>query len=414
MADVRSGDLAQGGGEDLAPSSQIAATMEVFRTFLSLGLTSFGGPVAHLGYFRTALVERRQWLTDSTYADLVALCQFLPGPASSQVGMAVGYARAGYAGAAAAFIAFTAPSALVMLVIAYGAMAAPMEAAAPLLHGLKLAAVAVVAQAVMAMARNLTPDLPRQSIAVAAASAALILPGALAQIGVILLGAMAGLRWSDATAPLGPDAALPAPSRRAGAGFLLAFFVALAALPLAALATGDPLLAALDVFYRAGALVFGGGHVVLPMLEAGLVPKEMSKDIFLAGYGAAQALPGPLFALAAFLGAAMKVAPDPALGGLIALLAIFLPAALLVFGGLPFWAMLRGMPKARRALAGVNAAVVGLLIAALYDPVFIAGVGSPPDLALVLVGLLLLEGWKMPPWLIVAVSAPAGYALTLL
>lgn len=412
MADAHGGEAAQ--TLDAAPPARFAAAVEVFRVFLSLGLTSFGGPIAHLGYFRAALVERRKWLSDAAYADLVALCQFMPGPASSQVGMAIGYARAGYAGAAAAFIGFTGPSALVMLALAYGAMAAPMEAAAPFLHGLKLAAVAVVAQAVMAMARNLTPDLPRQTIAVAGASAALLLPGALAQIGVILCGALAGLRWSDATAPLGPDFHLAAPSRRAGVIFLLAFVAVLVALPAIALLTGDPLLAALDVFYRAGALVFGGGHVVLPMLEAGLVPKEMSKDMFLAGYGAAQALPGPLFALAAFLGAAMKAAPDAAFGGLLALVAIFLPAALLVFGGLPFWAMLRGMPKARRALAGVNAAVIGLLIAALYDPVFIAGVTSPPDLALVLVGLLLLEGWKLPPWLIVAASALAGYALALL
>jgi chromate transporter len=382
---------------------------QVFIAFLRLGLTSFGGPIAHLGYFHEAFVVRRRWLDDRSYADLVALCQFLPGPASSQVGIAIGLSRAGYAGALAAWVGFTAPSAIAMVLFAYGLSALGNAAGSGWLQGLKVAAVAVVAVAVLGMMRTLAPDRERATIAVTAAIAMLAVPSALAQVLVIVLGGLAGALLLPAEKPPA-GAALPlAVSRRTGAVLLALFFVLLIGLPLLAATIPAQGIKLFDAFYRAGSLVFGGGHVVLPLLQAAVVPQGwVSNDAFLAGYGAAQAVPGPLFTFAAYLGAVMSLPPNGWLGALICLVAIFLPSFLLVLGVLPFWEDLRRRSGARAALAGVNAAVVGLLIAALYDPVWTVGITSAADFALAAAAFLLLFVWQTPPWLVVLLSALAG------
>jgi chromate transporter len=382
---------------------------QVFIAFLRLGLTSFGGPIAHLGYFHEAFVVRRRWLDDRSYADLVALCQFLPGPASSQVGIAIGLSRAGYAGALAAWVGFTAPSAIAMVLFAYGLSALGNAAGSGWLQGLKVAAVAVVAVAVLGMMRTLAPDRERATIAVTAAIAMLAVPSALAQVLVIVLGGLAGALLLPAEEPPA-GAALPlAVSRRTGAVLLALFFVLLIGLPLLAATIPAQGIKLFDAFYRAGSLVFGGGHVVLPLLQAAVVPQGwVSNDAFLAGYGAAQAVPGPLFTFAAYLGAVMSLPPNGWLGALICLVAIFLPSFLLVLGVLPFWEDLRRRSGARAALAGVNAAVVGLLIAALYDPVWTVGITSAADFALAAAAFLLLFVWQTPPWLVVLLSALAG------
>jgi chromate transporter len=390
------------------------SALEVFRVFLGLGLTSFGGPVAHLGYFREAFVVRRQWLGDRAYADLVALCQFLPGPASSQVGMAIGLMRAGYAGMAAAWVAFTLPSALLLVAFAYGASSLEAVAGTGWIDGLKAAAVAVVAHAVLGMARSLTPDRERATIAVAGMTGAMLIPGALGQVLVILLGGALGLLWlRPKLEPGQEDEALATMvSRRTAMACLAAFFALLALLPLAASALGGGVLGLVDGFYRAGALVFGGGHVVLPLLQAEFVGTGLvERDAFLAGYGAAQAVPGPLFTFAAYLGAVVQTPPTGLLGAALALLAIFLPSALLIVGGLPFWDMLRAAPLARRALAGVNAAVVGLLAAALYDPVFTEGVTSPLHMAVAAAAFVGLSNWQLPAWAVVIGAGLLGFVL---
>jgi chromate transporter len=386
---------------------------EVLAVFFRLGLTSFGGPVAHLGYFREEFVTRRRWLDDSAYADLVALCQFLPGPASSQVGIAIGLLRAGYAGALAAWTGFTLPSALAMVLFAYGVSALGDVAGSGWLHGLKVAAVAVVAQAVLGMIRALAPDRERATMAVTVAVIVLAFPSAWGQIGAIALGALAGALWLRAE-PTGEQAALPLDVSRATGGVLLAiFFVLLLGLPLLAATSGSHALRLFEAFYRAGSLVFGGGHVVLPLLQASVVPPGwVDNDAFLAGYGAAQAVPGPLFTFSAYLGAVMRVPPNGWMGATIALIAVFLPSFLLVIGALPFWADLRRRTLARSALNGVNAAVVGLLIAALYDPVWTAGISSRGDFALAAAAFLLLFTWQTPPWLIVILCAAGGAALS--
>ncbi len=384
----------------------------VFAVFLRLGLTSFGGPVAHLGYFREEFVARRRWLSERSYADLVALCQFLPGPASSQVGMAIGLSRAGFRGALAAWAGFTLPSALALTLFALGLSAGGNLLPAGALHGLKLVAVAVVAQAVWGMARSLCTDTPRVTIAVASACAALWWPTAWGQVGVIAAAALAGLLLFKPVAG-GPHEPLRLPvSRRAGAGLLLLFAVLLAGLPLAAQFWPSQALAQLDAFYRAGSLVFGGGHVVLPLLQAEVVPRGwVSNETFLAGYGATQAVPGPLFAFAAFLGASMTAAPSGWMGAGACLLAIFLPSFLLVAGALPFWEQLRRSLHTQAALAGVNAAVVGLLGAALYQPVWTGAVFSPADFALALLAFAALLYWKIPPWAVVLCCGAAGWLL---
>jgi chromate transporter len=381
---------------------------EVLAVFLRLGLTSFGGPVAHLGYFREEFVRRRHWLDDASYADLVALCQFLPGPASSQVGLAVGLARAGYAGALAAWIGFTLPSALIMALVGYGIGAFDL-AGSGVLRGLKAAAVAVVAQAVLGMMRTLAPDRPRATLAVVAAIAALAVPSSLGQIGAIALGAVVGMMALRDGGEIAPGALPLAVTRAVATVLLVLFFALLVGLPLLAAAVPVQGLKEFAAFYRAGSLVFGGGHVVLPLLQASVVPPGwVTEDAFLAGYGAAQALPGPLFTFAAYLGTVMRLPPSGAIGALICLVAIFLPSFLLVIGALPFWDALRKRPWAQSALTGVNAAVVGLLLAALYQPVWTVGITSAEDFALAIAAFLLLFMWQTPPWLVVIFSAAAG------
>ncbi|MGR3964893.1 chromate efflux transporter [Pseudomonas sp. 910_23] len=374
----------------------------VFLIFLRLGLTSFGGPIAHLGYFRQEFVTRRRWLSERSYAELVALCQFLPGPASSQVGIALGLSRAGYRGAAAAWAGFTLPSAIALILFALGL--AHYGGALPhgALHGLKVVAVAVVAQAVWGMARNLCRGVLRVALMLIAACVVLLQPSAWAQVGVMVVAGVAGLLLFKPESSAEPDALPIAISRRAGALWLMLFLLLLIGLPLLSAWALNPTLALVDAFYRTGALVFGGGHVVLPLLQAEVVPSHwVSNDVFLAGYGATQAVPGPLFTFAAFLGASMTHAPSGWLGGVIALLAIFAPSFLLIFGALPFWANLRSSPRTQAALAGVNAAVVGLLLAALYQPVWTSAIFNVYDVALALLALVALMVWKLPPWLVV-------------
>ena len=386
---------------------------EVLLTAGWLGLTSFGGPVAHIGYFREVYVVRRRWLDEDTFAGLVALCQFLPGPASSQLGIAVGIRRAGLLGGFAAWLGFTLPSAAALILFAYGVQSFGDQADAGWLHGLKVVAVAVVALALWGMARTLAPDRPRVTIAALAAIALLAAPGIAAQLAVIAGGGLVGLALlrADASAPRAQaDGQRGTPWLAVTS--LATFFALLIALPVAAGLTDVGALAVADSFYRAGSLVFGGGHVVLPLLEAEVVPPGwVSKDVFIAGYGAAQAVPGPLFTFAGYLGAAMDVVSPRWLGGLLALGAIFLPSFFLVAGVLPFWERLRGLARVRRALMGVNAAVVGLLLAALYDPVWTSAVRAPEDFALAVGAFALLAFWRVPPWAVVALAAAVGALL---
>lgn len=389
-----------------AAPAQRSSALDLFLIFLRLGLTSFGGPIAHLSYFHGEFVERRKWLTDHAYADLVALCQFLPGPASSQVGIAVGLFRGGLPGALAAWLGFTLPSAVALVLFGLALTGLGGGAHAGWLHGLKVVAVAVVAQALWSMGKSLCPDRARASVAVVAAVLAGALPGAVGQIGVIVAGGMAGWLWLSPQAGL-PHSPLPVRLRkRSGVLALIVFAGLLLMLPPAAAQADRYALHLFDSFYRAGALVFGGGHVVLPLLQAEVVPPGwVSDDAFLAGYGAAQAVPGPLFTFAAYLGAVSSQSPNGWLGAAVALVAIFLPAFLLVIGALPLWEGARRHLAMQRAMLGVNAAVVGLLLAAFYRPVWTSAILSPADFALAAVGFLLLAFWKLPPWLVVALCA---------
>ncbi|WP_341889163.1 chromate efflux transporter [Variovorax sp. YR752] len=388
--------------------------LEVFLAFLALGLTSFGGPVAHLGYFRAEFVERRKWLDDKSYSDLVALCQFLPGPASSQVGIALGLGRAGWGGALAAWLGFTLPSAVALILFAAGVTHWSALAQSGAVHGLKVVAVAVVAQAVWGMAKSLCPDRLRAGVAIVAALLVLAVPSAVGQIVAIVAGGVVG-RWA---LQLGP---LPAAQHRdygvrkaTGAALLGLFAVLLVALPMLAAATQWQPLSVIASFYQSGALVFGGGHIVLPLLQASVVPPGLvSNDVFLAGYGAAQAVPGPLFTFAAFLGAAMPGPFGGWAGGVALLLAIFLPAFLLVAGALPFWETLRQREGVQRAMAGVNAAVVGVLLAALYDPVWTSAIHSKADFGLALAAFGLLVYARLSPVWVVGLAAVAGWLLAL-
>ena len=383
---------------------------EVFSTFLKLGLTSFGGPIAHLGYFRDEVVTRRKWLSDAAYADLVALCQFLPGPTSSQTGFAIGMMRAGWLGALAAFTAFTLPSALVLLVFAMTATGISGQVGNGALHGLKIVAVAIVAQAVWGMAKSLCPDRERAAIAASAVVMLAFLPGAFGMIGAIALGAVLGLALGrGAAAPVSGHVTIPV-SRRAALGAIVAFFGLLAILPL--VAGQSQALAVIDSFYRAGSLVFGGGHVVLPLLQAETVaPGWVTPDEFLAGYGAAQAVPGPLFTFAAYLGAVLGPEPNGLIGAVLALFAIFLPGFLILIAALPFWDRFRSVATAQSLMQGANAAVVGILAAALYSPVFTSAIGDLRDFALAVICFVLLAAWKAPPWMVVIVAAAGGVAL---
>ncbi|WP_083006433.1 chromate efflux transporter [Halomonas sp. GT] len=385
---------------------------EVFWAFLALGLTSFGGPVAHLGYFRTAFVERRQWLSESAYADLVALCQFLPGPASSQVGFALGLMRAGPWGAAMAWLAFTLPSAIVLALFAFGAAVLDGPIASGIIHGLKVVAVAIVAHAVWGMARNLCPDQTRVGIALAAVLVVVMVSGPLGQVAAIVLGGIAGLALCRMVAAATPSEPLQFPvSRRAGTVALGLFAALLILLPL--LAGSAAWLAVADAFYRSGALVFGGGHVVLPLLEAEVVQSGwITADEFLAGYGAAQAVPGPLFTFAAYLGALLP-GMNGVVGALLALLAIFIPGFLLLVGVLPFWNHFRRWQSAQALMRGANAAVVGILGTALYQPVWTSAIIGPYEFFLALTGFLLLTVWKLPAWIVVIVIALGGVVITL-
>lgn len=380
---------------------------DVFRAFLKLGVTSFGGPVAHLGYFRDEFVNRRKWIDEEGYADLVALCQFLPGPASSQVGFALGLLRAGPLGALAAWSAFTLPSAILLVLFAFGATAFTGPAGSGLLHGLKVVAVAVVAQAVWGMARTLAPDRERAGIALAAALIVTFAASSIGQVGAIVVGGIAGLqlcKGADTPSALHLHFKV---SRSAGIAALTVFFLLIVLLPV--LAGTSQAMALFDSFFRAGSLVFGGGHVVLPLLQAEVVPSGWVSDgAFLAGYGAAQAVPGPLFTFAAYLGAVANPQPNGIAGAAIALAGIFLPGFLLLIGALPFWNAFRAQPVAQAAMKGANAAVVGLLGAALYDPVWTGAVLAPRDFALALTGFLLLTVWNTPPWIVVALSAAAA------
>lgn len=388
--------------------NQEASCFDVFKVFLKLGLTSFGGPVAHLGYFRREFVEQRQWMNEHSYADLVALCQFLPGPASSQVGIAVGLSRAGIPGALAAWAGFTLPSAIILVFFAFGLHSLGDTGNAGWIHGLKIAAVAVVAHAILSMARVLTPDITRIAVALAAAATVVFLPTTGGQIGAIVMGGAAGycLLRNDNDQPYVENPFLI--SRKFAGVCLSFFFILLFGLPLLAHVFPGKITSLFDIFYRAGSLVFGGGHVVLPLLQKGVMPFGwMTNDQFLAGYGAAQAVPGPLFTFAAYLGAVM----GGWAGAGLCLVAIFLPSFLLVFGVLPFWAHLRMFKGVQSGLRGVNAAVVGILLAAFYNPVWMAGITSWMDFAVGAVAFLLLFGMKAPPWLVVALCLLTGFAL---
>lgn len=396
--------------EQRSPEATQGAPLEVFWTFLKLGLMSFWGPIAHLGYFRDELVVRRCWIDEAGYGDLVALCQFLPGPASSQVAFALGILRGrGFLGGLAAWVGFTIPSALVLFAFAAGAASFTGALAQGFLHGLKLVAVAVVGQAVWGMAHSLTPDRTRAAIALAAVAIIVFVGGSFGQIGAIALGGLAGLWLCRGPAPaLVGQLRFPV-TRRLGAVLLIVFAALLVVLPLVATQTGSQGVALFDAFYRSGALVFGGGHVVLPLLQAEVVtPSWVTNADFLAGYGLAQAVPGPLFTFAAYLGAVVGPEPNGIAGATLALIAIFLPGMLLVYGMLPFWDGLRKRAVAQAAMRGANAAVVGILGAALYDPVWTSAVSAPRDFVLALGGFLFLTVWKAPPWIVVALLALAG------
>jgi chromate transporter len=390
----------------VSASRFIPAAAEVLRVFLKLGLTSFGGPVAHLGYFRDEFVVRRKWLDEANYVDIVALCQFLPGPASSQVGITIGILRAGLPGALCAWLGFTAPSALALILFGYGVTVFGDPSHSAWLHGLMIVAVAVVAQAVWGMARGLCPDRERVTLAIGAAVLALVLTSTVAQVGIIILGGIIGLLWLPA-ARENEVAHLAVPfGRRIAIGALIVFFTLLIGLPVLASASGDQTIKLVDSFYRSGSLVFGGGHVVLPLLQQEVVPRGwIGNDAFLAGYGAAQAVPGPLFTFAAYLGTAMGPRPNGWPGGLICLVAIFLPSFLLLIGALPFWNDLRSQSVAQAGLKGINAAVVGLLLAALYTPIWTSSITRPFDFAIALVAFLLLVFWRVPPWVVVVLGA---------
>ncbi len=392
-----------------APQGGRGSAAEVLGAFLKLGLTSFGGPVAHLGYFRSEFVERRRWLDDRRYSDLVALCQFLPGPASSQAGMALGLGRAGWPGALAAWIGFTLPSAVALILFAFGIAHWAGLAQSGVVHGLKVMAVAVVAQAVWGMAKSLCPDRLRGGIAIAAALLCIVLASSLGQMAAIVLGGLLGWRLL----PLSPAAPAAPPDGRTGrtTGALLLglFALLLVGLPALAALSGSLLLSAVAACYQAGSLVFGGGHVVLPLLQASVVPPGwVGNEAFLAGYGAAQAVPGPLFTFAAFLGAAMPAPAGGWLGGLALLLAIFLPSFLLVAGTLPYWESLRRLAGVQRAMGGINAAVVGILGAALHDPVWTSAIHTNADFALALAAYGLLVFGRLSPVFVVALAALAG------
>jgi chromate transporter len=388
--------------------------LEVLGVATRLGLTSFGGPVAHLGYFRDEYVRRRKWISEDAYADLVALCQFLPGPTSSQVGIAIGILRAGLPGAVASWIGFTLPSAIVLVAFAFGLQRFGVSDAG-WLHGLKIAAVAVVANAVWGMARTLAPDRERATIAVLSAVIVLVWPGAPGQVLVIALAGLIGWRLLTGAAGEARVSLPPSISRRTAVASLVVFLVLLGTLPLVRQVVTNQAFVIFDSFFRVGSLVFGGGHVVLPLLQAEVVPPGwVTNEEFVAGYGAAQAVPGPLFTFAAYLGAVMHQKPNGIAGAAIALVAIFLPTFLMVVGALPFLSAFRTRAGFQAALRGINAAVVGLLLAALYHPVWTSAIHTSADLALALIAFALLALWAVPAWLVVVIAALGGAGIAML
>lgn len=391
----------------LAPNEQLHP-FEIFLIFLRLGLTSFGGPIAHLGYFRQEFVEQRKWLNEHAYADLVSLCQLLPGPASSQVGIALGLSRGGIPGAIASWLGFTLPSAILLVLFGYGLSFAGDNLGSGWLHGLKIVAVAVVAQALWGMGKSLSPDKVRASIAICAAVMATLIPSSFGQLGAIIASAFFGwafLRTSDVL----PHSFIQSKnSRVTGIVLLTVFFLLLLLLPVIAISSKNYTVILFDSFYRVGSLVFGGGHVVLPLLQSMVVPSGwVSNDVFLAGYGMAQAVPGPLFTFAAYLGAVSTHTPSGWLGAGIALIAIFLPSFLLIIGILPFWEQLRRHDAIQRAMLGINAAVVGILLAAFYNPVWTTAIHSATDFCIATIAFLFLVFWRLPPWLVVLLAAVA-------
>ncbi|MDH3286790.1 MAG: chromate transporter [Betaproteobacteria bacterium] len=394
--------------DTLAPASLIS----IFTIFLKLGFTSFGGPIAHIGYFRHEFVEKRNWLDDNSYADLVALCNFLPGPASSQIGMALGISQRGLQGALAAWLGFTMPSALALIGFAYGFTAFGIASDAGWLHGLKIVAVAVIAQAIWGMGKNLCPDRSRATLAIVATLIVFLWPTAWGQIFAILIGGIIGWRYFEPVALHSPENVKFPLSKTVAVVAWVLFFGLLFGLPSLATVVENNTLSIFDSFYRTGSLVFGGGHVVLPLLHNEVVPPGWVRDdVFLAGYGAAQAVPGPLFTFAAYLGTINAVEPKGFTGGMLALVAIFLPSFLLVAGALPYWDALRQKKHVQSALRGVNAAVVGLLLAALYNPVWTTSIQDTGDMALALIAFGLLMFWKLSPVYVVAVTAVGGAVL---
>jgi chromate transporter len=401
------------GADETAPPAEQSivergSLLEVLGVATRLGLTSFGGPIAHLGYFRDEYVIKRRWLDDKSYADLVALCQFLPGAASSKLGISIGILRAGPLGGIVAWLGFTLPSAIALTIAAVVLKGAGTDTI-NMLHGLKVVAVAVIAQAVWGMAKNLAPDKPRATIAVLSTATVLLLPVQFGQVTVIVISGLVGwrlLRSGDKVS--GPGLHVPIP-RWFGIMCFSVLLILLAGLPLLRAAVHAHTIAVFDSVYRSGALVFGGGHVVLPLLQAGTVsPGWIPQDQFLAGYGLAQAVPGPLFTFGAYLGAAMGPEPNGVPGAALALVAIFLPSILLAYGALPFWGVLRTRPAAQAVLRGVNAGVVGILLAALYNPVWTSAILRPVDFAIALCSFALLTVWKAPPWVVVVLAGVAG------
>ncbi len=383
--------------------------LEVFITSLKLGLTSFGGPIAHLSFFREEFVQKKKWMSEESYADLVALCQFLPGPASSQVGMAVGYFRSGVLGAFLAWIGFTLPSALLLIAFGLGLATIDLAAHQHWLHGLKVVAVAVVAQAVLGMGKKLCPDKERLTLAIFSSAIVFFLNSAIIQVLVLALAGLMGSYFLKTQSTL-PNESLGKGSRKLGIVFLSLFFLLLALLPVLKSFYPVQSLMLFDSFYRAGSLVFGGGHVVLPLLQAEVVPTGwVSKDLFLAGYGLANAVPGPLFTFSAYLGAVSSVGPNGWIGAFICLVAVFLPSFFLVIGILPFWEKIRVVPKIRQAMLGLNAAVVGILFAAFCHPVWISAIFSLKDFGLAIVGFLLLEFVKLPSWAVVLMTVAVSF-----
>ncbi|MBN6884880.1 chromate transporter [Cytobacillus horneckiae] len=388
----------------------LQSLLEIFIVSSKLGLTSFGGPIAHLGYFHNEYIRKRKWMDERSYADLVALCQFLPGPASSQVGIGIGVMRAGVAGGIVSFLGFTLPSVITLILFALLIQGFDIGNAG-WIHGLKIVAVAVVAHAIIGMANNLTPDLPRKAIALFALVLTLLWQAAFSQIGVILLSAFIGYLLFKETKEE-PHTRVDFPiSRRFATVCLGLFFGLLVLLPIMREITSWQWIAMFDSFYRSGSLVFGGGHVVLPLLEREFIPTGwLTEEAFLAGYGATQAVPGPLFTFAAYLGTVI----NGWTGGLLATTAIFLPAFLLILGTLPFWNILRSHPKVKGALMGVNAAVVGILISAFYHPIWTSSIKEPVDFAFAAILFSMLVYWKLPPWIIVITGAVGGTLLSYL